>query len=60
MRNNKFKEFRQQFRHNGSQNKVMQVALRRSSSDEIHHANFKFSKLCVLHMFWNVISSVLW
>ncbi|CAG7901789.1 unnamed protein product [Brassica rapa] len=49
MRNIKFKEFRQQFRHNGrfflGSNKVMQVALGRSASDEICPGIFKASKL---------------
>ncbi|XP_013596518.1 PREDICTED: mRNA turnover protein 4 homolog isoform X2 [Brassica oleracea var. oleracea] len=49
MRNIKFKEFRQQFRHNGrfflGSNKVMQVALGRSASDEIRPGIFKASKL---------------
>ncbi|KAH0877419.1 hypothetical protein HID58_064813, partial [Brassica napus] len=45
MRNIKFKEFRNQFRHNGrfflGSNKVMQVALGRSASDEIRPGIFK-------------------
>ncbi|KAF2547318.1 hypothetical protein F2Q70_00020749 [Brassica cretica] len=49
MRNIKFKEFRNQFRHNGrfflGSNKVMQVALGRSASDEIRPGIFKVSKL---------------
>ncbi|KAG2320809.1 hypothetical protein Bca4012_056148 [Brassica carinata] len=52
MRNIKFKEFRQQFRTNGrfflGSNKVMQVALGRSASDEIRPGIFKASKLCTL------------
>uniref|UniRef100_A0A0D3CA14 mRNA cap 0 methyltransferase domain-containing protein n=2 Tax=Brassica oleracea TaxID=3712 RepID=A0A0D3CA14_BRAOL len=52
MRNIKFKEFRNQFRHNGrfflGSNKVMQVALGRSASDEIRPGIFKVSKF-LLH-----------
>ncbi|KAL0698850.1 hypothetical protein Bca4012_054972 [Brassica carinata] len=51
MRNIKFKEFRQQFRHNGrfflGSNKVMQVALGRSASDEMRPGIFKASKVCL-------------
>ncbi|XP_010460404.1 PREDICTED: mRNA turnover protein 4 homolog [Camelina sativa] len=49
MRNIKFNEFRQQFMHNGrfflGSNKVMQVALGRSASDEIRSGLYKVSKL---------------
>ncbi|AEE30594.1 putative ribosomal protein L10P [Arabidopsis thaliana] len=49
MRNIKFKEFRQQFRHNGKfflgSNKVMQVALGRSAEDELRSGIYKVSKL---------------
>ncbi|KAF2549443.1 hypothetical protein F2Q70_00022906 [Brassica cretica] len=52
MRNIKFKEFRQQYRHNGRLKQSDAGCLGHSASDEIRHAIFRASsRLCILASF---------
>ncbi|CAN6859343.1 unnamed protein product [Brassica oleracea] len=50
MRNIKFKEFRQQYRHNGRLKQSDAGCLGHSASDEIRHAIFRASRLCTMFL----------